>query len=196
MRLRKFPLASVACLLAGLSFIFACGLQLAHTATKRDHLTELEAEQVRAAQILDKRIEVFIKVAERRLLALSDPNAATNKQVQKDVEKWGELPKGTRAELLNDLAMILDEAITNIDDVAARDASNRLLPKALRKLSAASTRFISQLTPMRAQAKDETEREALEHALENAQSIVEAAKRLPPEVKEEKEKKKSEKSKN
>jgi F0F1-type ATP synthase membrane subunit b/b' len=66
----------------------------------------------------------------------------------------------------------------------------------LRKLSAASTRFISQLTPMRAQAKDETEREALEHALENAQSIVEAAKRLPPEVKEEKEKKKSEKSKN
>ncbi|MBD0325794.1 MAG: hypothetical protein ICV68_05150 [Pyrinomonadaceae bacterium] len=195
MRPFRFPLASLACLLAGISFIFACGL-LAHAATKRDHLTELEAEQVRAAQILDKRIEVFIKIAERRLLALSDPNAATNKQVQKDVEKWGELPKGTRTELFHDLAKILDEAITNIDDVAARDANNRLLPKALRKLSAASTRFISQLTPMRTQAKDETEREALEQALENAQSIVEAANRLPPEVKEEKEKDKKKTEKN
>jgi hypothetical protein len=196
MRPFRVPPASIACLLACISLIFACGL-LSRAATKRDHLTALEADQVRAAQILDKRIEVFIKVAERRLLALSDPNAANSKQVQKDVEKWGELPKGTRAELLNDMAKILDEAITNIDDVAARDANNRLLPKALRKLSAASTRFISQLMPMRAQAKDEIEREALEHVLENAQSIVEAANRLPPEVKEEKEKekKRSEKTK-
>ncbi len=194
MRPFRFSPARIACLLAGISFIFACGL-LSRAATKRDHLTALESDQVRAAQILDKRIEVFIKVAERRLLALADPNAAANKQVLKDVEKWGELPKGTRAELLNDLAKILDEAITNIDDVAARDANNRLLPKALRKLSAASTRFVSQLMPMRAQAKDETEREALEHALENAQSIIEAANRLPPEVKEEKEKKKTEKNK-
>jgi hypothetical protein len=195
MRRFKFSLARAACLLAGISLIFACGL-LSQAAMKRDHLTALEADQVRAAQILDKRIEVFIKVAERRLLALADPNAASNKQVLKDVEKWGELPKGTRAELLGDLAKILDEAITNIDDVAARDANNRLLPKALRKLSAASTRFASQLVPMRAQAKDETEREALEHALENAQSIIEAANRLPPEVKEEKEKEKKKTEKN
>lgn len=163
---------------------------------KRDHLTPMEVEQVRAAQILDKRIEVFIKVAERRLLLLTDPQAAANKQVQKDVEKWGELPKGTRAELLTDLARILDEAITNIDDVAARDMNNRLLGKALRKLSAASTRFISQLTPMRATAKDETEREALEAALENAEAIIVAANKLPPEVKEkEKDKGKAEKNK-
>lgn len=194
MRRHGFPPLSIACLAAGISLVLACGL-LARAASKRDHLTALEADQVRAAQILDKRVEVFIKVAERRLLALSDPNAAANKQVQKDAEKWGELPKGTRAELFNDLAKILDEAITNIDDVAARDSNNRLLPKALRRLAAASTRFIGQLTPMRAQAKDETEREALEHALENAQSVIEAASRLPPDVKE-KEKGKAEKNKN
>jgi hypothetical protein len=165
---------------------------------KRDHLTPMEVEQVRAAQILDKRIEVFIKVCERRLLLLTDPQAAMNKQVQKDVEKWGELPTGTRAELFTDLARILDEAITNIDDVAARDMNNRLLGKALRKLSAASTRFISQLTPMRATAKDETEREALEAALENAEAIIVAANKLPPEVKEkekDKDKGKAEKNK-
>ena len=190
MRQSRFLAALIACLMACVSLIFVCGP--ARAAAKRDHLTELEADQVRAAQILDKRIEVFIKIAERRLLALTDPAAATNKQVQKDVEKWGELPKGTRADLLSDLAKILDEAITNIDDVAARDANNRLLPKALRKLAAASTRFIAQLTPMRQQAKDETERESLERAIENAQSVVEAANKLPPDVKE---KDKAEKSK-
>jgi hypothetical protein len=192
MRQRSFLTAPIACLMVGISLIFACGPTRA--ATKRDHLTPQEAEQVREAQILDKRIEVFIKAAERRLLVMTDPNAATGKQVQKDIEKWGELPKGTRTELLNDLARILDEAITNIDDVAARDANNHLLPKALRLLAAASTRFIGQLMPMRAQAKDETEREALESALENAQAIIAAADKLPPEVKE-KDKGKAEKKK-
>jgi hypothetical protein len=178
--------------MAGIALLLVCASSRA--ATKRDHLTPQEADQVREAQILDKRIEVFIKAAERRLLAITDPNAANSKQVQKDVEKWGELPKGTRAELFTDLAKILDEAITNIDDVAARDANNHLLPKALRKLSDASTRFISQLTPMRDGAKDETEREALESAMENAQAIITAANKLPPEVKE-KDKGKAEKKK-
>ena len=192
MQRHRLLTALFTCLIAGVSLISANDSTRA--ATKRDHLTPLEADQVRLAQILDKRIEVFIKIAERRLLMLSDPNAAANKQVQKDVEKWGELPKGTRAELFTDISKILDEAITNIDDVAARDANNRLLPKALRKLAAASTRFIAQLTPMREQAKGETEREALEAALENAQSIIEAANRLPPDVKE-KDKGKAEKNK-
>lgn len=182
----------VSLMLVALLSSFALHSAPAAAADKRDHLTPQEADQVREAQILDKRMEVFVKAAERRLLALTDPNAAKSKQVQKDVEKWGELPKGTRTELLTDLAKILDEAITNIDDVAARDANNRLLPKALRKLATASSRFIEQLKPMRAQAKDETEREALEQALENAQSIVEAASKLPPDTKE---KSKSEKAK-
>ena len=192
MRQHRFLTALFVCLIAGISLISADAST--STATKRDHLTPLEADQVRLAQILDKRIEVFIKIAERRLLMLTDPNAASNKQVQKDVEKWGELPKGTRADLFTDLSKILDEAITNIDDVAARDSNNRLLPKALRKLAAASERFAAQLTQMREQAKDKTEREALEAALENAQSIIEAANKLPPDVKE-KNKGKAEKNK-
>lgn len=182
MRQHRRLSAITACLIAVVSLSATLGPVRA--ATKRDHLTPEEAEQVRAAQILDKRIEVFIKTAERRLLLLTDPAAANSKQSQKDLEKWGEMPKGTRAELLADLAGILDEAITNIDDVAARDAANRLLPKALRKLAAAATNFINQLTPMRAQAKDENEREALEQALENAQSIIVAANKLPPDIKE------------
>jgi hypothetical protein len=150
----------------------------------RDHLTEQEMDLVREAQALDKRTAVFIRAIERRLLVITDPTAAAaSKQVQKETEKWGELPKGTRAELLSDIAKILDEAITNIDDVNERDDKNPLLPKSLRLLSAAATRFITQLTPMRDQATEEGERESLEQALESAQSIIEAANKLPPEVK-------------
>ncbi|HEY0004891.1 MAG TPA: hypothetical protein VGB17_08775, partial [Pyrinomonadaceae bacterium] len=102
---------------------------------------------------------------------------------QKDTEKWGELPTGTRAELLTDIGKILDEAINNIDDVSTRDENNPLIAKALRLLSAASTRFTAQLTNIRDQSKETDERQAVEQALEYTQSIIEAAAKLPPETK-------------
>ena len=170
-----------ASLLLFLTFMVFCPARVkAQDGGKRDHLTAEEVELVRAAQILDVRMAVFIKAAGRRLLVLTDPNAASSRQVQKDMKKWGDLPRGTRTELLTDMAKILGEASTNIDDVGARDPKNTLLPKALRMLAEASTRFLSELKPMRAQAQG-AEREALEQTIENAQLIVEAADRLPPE---------------
>lgn len=147
---------------------------------QRDHLTPQEVELVREAQELDRRAAVFAKAVERRLLSLTDPQAARSKQVQKDLEKWGELPKGTRAELLSDISKIFDEAITNIDDSSARAPESKLLAKALRNLGAASTGFVAQLTSMRASAQERSEREALEQAIENVQEIIEAANKLPP----------------
>lgn len=158
----------------------------------RDHLTPQEADLIREEQTIDRRTAVFIKAVERRFLVLTDPNAANSKAVQKDAEKWGELPKGTHTELLSDIAKILDEAITNIDDVAQRDDKNPLLPKSLRKLSEASVSFLAQLSIMRPAAQSEDEREVIDQAIENAQSIIAAAQKLPPEpVKSKKEKGKS-----
>jgi acyl-CoA reductase-like NAD-dependent aldehyde dehydrogenase len=157
----------------------------------RDHLTPEEVELVREAQMLDKRIEIFIKAVDRRFMVLTDASAAASKQVQKDAEKWGPLPKGTRRDLIWDIAKILEEAINNIDDVAARDDRNPLLPKALRRLSEAAQRFQSQLTPMRAQIGNGEERNQLEQALENIQAIIEAANRLPPPTTDKKSKAKS-----
>ncbi|HEY0544620.1 MAG TPA: hypothetical protein VGC91_04415 [Pyrinomonadaceae bacterium] len=144
----------------------------------RDHLTAQEADMVREAQELDKRTAVFIKAAERRLVAINDPNSA--KQISKaDAEKWGEL-KGTRADFMFDLSKILDEAITNIDDVSSRDERNPLVPKSIRKLSEAATRILAQLAPLRDTVADGKERAFYEQAVENAQQIVEAAGSLPP----------------
>ncbi|HVG32400.1 MAG TPA: hypothetical protein VM911_04945 [Pyrinomonadaceae bacterium] len=158
----------------------------ATAATRRDPLTEKEADLVREAQALDKRTDVFIKAAERRLRILSGPGDAA-KESAKDIEKWGELA-GTRAELLGDLANILDEAITNIEDVGTHNSKSGLIPKSIRKLAEASTRFLPQLTALRDRVTDD-ERGALERAIEQAQEVIAAAGKLPAETVETKKKK-------
>jgi len=148
----------------------------------REHLTTQEIELVKDAQILDKRIDVFIKAADRRVLALSGTDATSARQLKKDSESWGELPSGTRAELIGDIARIFDEAITNIDDVSARDENNPLIPKALRKLAATASRIVEQLKPAEAQAKGDAELSSFDQLAENAESILQAANKLPPPV--------------
>ena len=163
--------------------ILFCSFTLASalpTSQARDHLTTQEEELIRDAQILDQRIEIFIKAAERRWLALNGVDEVAAKQIKKDAEKWGELPAGSRAELVRDLAKILDEAITNIDDVSSHDERNPLIPKALRRLAAVTNVLINRLKPLHAQAKSESELASFEDLFENAESILEAANKLPP----------------
>ncbi|HEV2914701.1 MAG TPA: hypothetical protein VGX92_15595 [Pyrinomonadaceae bacterium] len=191
MRSRKLYLGSIAWILAcALAASSLPAARVPSSSARRDSLTEQEVERVREAQALDKRTEVFVKAMERRILALTDPNAATSKQAQQDAEKWGEFPKGTRTELLSDIARILDEAVTNIEDVGSRDSRSRLIPKSLRILARASTGFLPQLTALRDRMKDEGELSALEKVLENVQEIVAAADRLPAETQESGKKKK------
>ena len=178
MRFEVFHRAKLGLLL--LPIIFSLGLSQTHARPKRDHLTPQEADMVRDAQELDKRVDVLIKAAERRMLLLTDPNAT--KAPQKDAELWGEL-RGTRADFLYDVSRILDEAITNIDDTSSRDDRNPLIPKAVRKLAEASSRILTQLAPLRDKVEEGPERLSFEKAIENAESVVEAAGKLPPPVK-------------
>jgi hypothetical protein len=149
---------------------------------QRDHLTPQEVDLVKENQILDKRIEVFIKAAERRVMVINGTAAANAKQLKKDAEKWGELPTGSRFELVGDIANIFDEAITNIDDVVTRDEHNPLVPKATRKLATSVASIMEQLKPLKTEAKTEAEISSLEKVNENAQQILAAATKLPPEV--------------
>jgi hypothetical protein len=149
---------------------------------KRDHLTTQEVDLIKEAQILDKRIEVFIKAVDRRVMVINGTSAGNAKQLKKDAEKWGELPSGSRFELVGDIARIYDEAITNIDDVSSRDERNPLIPKALRKLATSVSTTMEQLKPLKTEAKTEAEIASLELLNEDAQSILAAANKLPPEV--------------
>jgi len=173
-------------LLTTLSFVitivFASLLTVAAQGAHRDHLTALEVDRVKEAQILDKRIDVFIKAVERRLMVLTGTQTTNAKQLKKDTELWGDLPAGSRADLIGDIARILDEAITNIDDVSSRDERNPLIPKALRKLAAAVNNIMTQMTPFKNQTNSEAEVASLEMLNEDAQQILTAAKKLPPEI--------------
>ena len=161
-------------------------------APQRDHLTPQEVDLVKEAQVLDKRTDVFIKATERRLIVINGTAAANAKQLKKDSERWGELPTGSRSELISDIARILDEAITNIDNVNDRDERNPLIPKSLRKLAQAVNSIMGQLKPLATEAKSDAEIASFELLNEDARSILEAASRLPPEV--EKKAKKNEKN--
>jgi hypothetical protein len=182
--MKKFPVrrAGLSALLL-IAFVLLSPQQPAHAATvqRREHLTEQEVEMVRDTQELDRRAELFIKIAERRLLVVTGAPEASSPSA-KDLEKWGAVPKGSRSAIFNDLARIFDEAINNVDDVAARTPDSALIPKAVRKLEAAATRFLPQLTALRESANTaDGERESLEQVIDNLQQIVEAAKRLPEE---------------
>jgi hypothetical protein len=165
-----------------LTLIISLFVGFSAQAQSRDHLTQQEVDLVKEAQILDKRIDVFIKAVERRMMVINNSAAANAKQLKKDSERWGELPTGSRAELVSDIARIFDEAITNIDDVSARDERNPLIAKSLRKLAGAVNSIMTQLKPLSSDAKSDAEIASFELLNEDAQSILEAATRLPPEV--------------
>ena len=182
------------CITLSLLFLTLACFAATDVAQTRDHLTEQEVDLVKEAQLLDKRIEVFVRAAERRVMVLNGTATATTnaKQLKKDSERWGELPTGSRAELVGDIAHIFDEAITNIDDVSSRDERNPLIPKALRRLSQAVNSIVEQLAPIQAQVKTDAEVASFELLNEDAQSIKEAANKLPPEVVDKKAKAKNE----
>jgi len=163
-------------------FLFANSPSVCASQTHREHLTEEEVELVKEAQSLDKRIGVFIKAADRRVQVITGIETTTPKQVKKDAGVWGALPTGTRPALLGDIARIFDEAITNIEDVSFRDQKNPLVAVALRNLAAAVTRIVGQLKPFEEQAKGDLETSSFDQIIENAESIVQAASKLPPPV--------------
>lgn len=157
---------------------------------QRDHLTDAETDLIRFYRELDKRIDVFIKAADRRFAIINGTAQPSTKKADKEEPDWGDVPKGTRAELLDDVAGILDEAITNIDDVSRRDEKNPLIPRALRKLSSAANGYLAQLNAMKSKITDPEEIAAIEHVADNANQIIAAGKDLPAAAPEENSKKK------
>ncbi|MBL8206665.1 MAG: hypothetical protein JNM09_20695 [Blastocatellia bacterium] len=153
-------------LIFAFAFAFTLFLSQANAQT-RDHLTEKEVDWVREVQVLDKRVEVFIKAADRRLLVLTNPDF---KQPKKEEEKWGPLPTGTKAELLEDYKRILEEAEEKLDD--AYDRKDALVPKALSKFKEAARKQLEQLRLLEAKLSERRELKALSEAIEEAETVT------------------------
>ena len=149
-------------------------------AQKRDNLTDAETDLIRFHQEIDKRIEVFIKAADRRFAIINGTAQPSTKKLMKDEPGWGDLPTGTHAALLSDVAGILDEAITNIDDVSRRDERSPLVSRALRKLTTAANGYLNQIAALRSKTNDADEIAAMERVVDNANQIIEAGGKLGP----------------
>ncbi len=139
---------------------------------KRDHLTEQEVDLVREYQEIDKRVEIFAKAADRRLLVLTDPNAT---QKKREEELWGPLPTGSKLELLSDYKRILEEMEEKLDDAFNHDSKDKLLIKAVSRLKDAIGKQIPQLRALESKLTDKREQRALQEAIEEAETVSKAS---------------------
>jgi hypothetical protein len=152
-------------------FLFISPLEARAQNQERDHLTEKEDELLREFQVIDKRIEIFIKAADRRLLVLGNPNAT---QKKKEEETWGPLPTGSKLELLQDYKRILEEAEEKMDDGLYR-GKGPALEKALGKFKESALRQIPLLRALAPQLTDKREQRALEEAIQEAETVSQAS---------------------
>ncbi|HLA95678.1 MAG TPA: hypothetical protein VK612_08150, partial [Pyrinomonadaceae bacterium] len=167
-------------------------------AQRRDFVTEPESELIREFQEIDFRIEALTKFIDRRLAAAGIPGH-TWVLPKKNAELWGEEPKGTKLELLYDIKRLLQKSIDDIDDIASRTSNaieenntgGKLFPKAVRNLATAAARYKPIFQAELEKTKADKERGLLLDSIEFCNQITEAAANLPPEIKEEKKKKKT-----
>jgi hypothetical protein len=148
------------------------------SAQRRDHLTEMEVELVRDAQEIDSRMDIFVKAIDRRFLVLNK-DATQAKQIEKDLDKWGELPTGTRMEILRDIEKILDEAISKVDDVATRDMKSELFPVAVNVLANGAMRFLPELKTQLDKTENEVEKGSILKSIEFCDEIISASAKVP-----------------
>ncbi len=163
-------------------------------AQRRDYLTGEEIELVRDAQEIDLRVGVLTKAIDRRFLVLNNDNSQA-KKIEKDAEKWGELPTGARGALLWDIERILQKSIDDIDDVAVHSKMDEtLFPKAIFALTASCQNYIPQLKKIYDSATDEKEKGSILGSIDNCSQIIEASAKVPPPATKEDKKKSKKKS--
>jgi len=153
---------------------FCCVIQT--KAQRRDYLTEAEIELVRDAQQIDLRVAVLSRAIDRRF-------AVINNQTPKEKSEWGELPKGTRTELLIDIEKLLQKSIDDIDDVAARSKDSKFFPKAVNHLADKCREYQPQFKTFFDKAENEKEKGALLGSMQECNDIIEASSKVPKEEK-------------
>jgi hypothetical protein len=185
-RLISLRITNHALLITLFTLLTICGSLLTVNAQKRDNLTNEEDLQIREAQELDVRMNVIVQVINRRLLALSTPDAAQTKQIQKDTDKWGALRTGTTTELFHDIHRTLEEAIAKIEDVADREQKNPLFSKAIHILSEGCQGFIPRFRSFIDKTSDQKEKGLISGTIESCTQIIEASGKVPKEKKKKK----------
>src|SRR5437588_2635570 len=117
-----------------------------------DYMTEEEHNQVREAQAADQRAKVFVRIADRRIRAITGGPVAPSTNEKKDKKKtdeeeheWGAVPNVSRTELLRHYVRAISECMSKLEDAYERNPKSSLLPKALTILRDATDRHLQAL---------------------------------------------------
>jgi len=164
--------------------ILVCGFFGSANAQRRDYMTEAEIEIVRNNQEVEQRMNVLTRMIDRRFVALGI--AAGGSKPKKTDDEWGAEPTGSRAELLSDIKSLIEKAIDDIDNLAARMPDKmkeekkgvNVFNKAVRDLAASANRWIPHLRKEYDTAQDDKVRVAAASSLELCQQIIEATSKL------------------
>lgn len=162
--------------------LISIGFTSSVNAQRREHLTSEEIELVRDVQDVDLRMILFTKAIERRMWALAGPETLTpeqKKRIEKDIDNWGELPKGTRAELFSDIDKILNEAVDKIEDVFEREPESELIPYAFYNLADYSKELMPRLSELAKNTAEKNELGLLSSAVKKCEGILEAGEKIP-----------------
>jgi hypothetical protein len=177
---------------AALLFTFILATDTA--AQRRDYMTDAEIELVRDAQDIDLRIDVLTKMIDRRFIVLNI-NTGGSAIPNKESEKWGAAPTGTRIEILDDIRKLLDKAVDDVDNIATHpnavrydtvDRSDKQkkkdetrFPTSVRNLAAAARRYQPALKSLLDSSKDEKEKGLILASLETCDEIISSTTKLP-----------------
>jgi hypothetical protein len=174
--------------------LFTVHCSLFTASAQRDYFTPEEIEIIRDAQQIDNRVDVLVKMMDRRFAA-AGIEVGGAKIAAKDSEKWGTLA-GTRSEYLLDIKRILQKAIDDIDNLAERPDSmviepkdpldkdrkqkgfGDVFPKAVRKLAAAAERYKPALSTALPTTKDEKDRGSILDSIDKCDEIIASVSKL------------------
>lgn len=163
-------------------------------AQRRDHLTDEEIELIRDVQEVDKRMEIYTRAIDRRLIAIEGTSALGKddlKRLEKEKEYFGDLPEGSRTQLISDIDKILGEAVDKIEDVADHNIKSDLFPVAVYILADYARKLEPKLEGLRANSANSRDVALLNSAIGQCEDIVQASSKVTrPEPKAGKKKKK------
>lgn len=148
---------------------------------RADHLTNEEIELIRDEQAVDDRMDIYTRAIERRLIAIEGTSSLSKdelKRLEKETEKWGELPAGSPSEIFSDINRILDEAVSKIEDVADRNAESKLFPFAVHILADYSKALVPRLEALKAKTASARDIALLNGSIDQCSDIIEASSKI------------------
>ena len=164
------------------AFLVTVLLAFPTSAQRVDHLTDQEVELIRDVQEVDLRMDIYTRAIERRLIAILGRDTLDKeglKRLEKESEKWGELPEGSFSEILADIPRILDEAVNKIEDVAERDEKSELFPFAVYVLADHCRELPGRLEKLRDRATTPRDVALINDSIDQCSDIVEASAKVP-----------------